>query len=408
MLRKLLAMLPREERHRSMWKNFAQSIGLLAVALMAALYSSSAARDGRVASAGISALLALAIALWVGFRFVPRLARGVDWDWVPFISQYRVTRAGWIYFIAVTIVIFACINTSNNLLYMVLAGLLAVLLLSGFLSALNFRVVDFDIRVPATCFAGAAFPFSVQIKNRKRVFPTFSLRAGSLKDGVLKFEPFFFPVVHADGQTAQSGEAAFERRGRYNIKELKVSSRYPFGFFTKGRDYDVESECVCFPAIIPQEQMNFAVRDTQGTNQRFERGRGYDLYTIRDYFPPDSARHVHWKASAKTNSLKTREYAAEESRRAVLGFDRFGNSNQTVEFEHLVSYTASLAFYLMGEGIEVAFISDDWQTGYGNSEGLLESILSYLAVVEMSPSAAFPEVDVEAGALMMSLREKKR
>jgi hypothetical protein len=79
-----------------------------------------------------------------------------------------------------------------------------------------------------------------------------------------------------------------------------------------------------------------------------------------------------------------------------VGFDQFGNSSQTVEFEHLVA--ASLAFYLMGEGIEVAFISDDWQTGYGNSEGLLESILSYLAVVEMSPSA-FPEVDVDAGRL---------
>ena len=406
MLRKILAMLPREEHHRSMWRNFLKSIGLLTIAMMAALYSSSAGRDGRVAPAGISALIALGIAVWVGLKFVPRLAQGVDWDWIPFISQYHVTRDGWIYFGAVTIVVFAAINTSNNLLYMVLSALLAVLLLSGFLSGLNFRFVNFDIRIPDSCFANEPFPFSVQIRNHKRVFPAFSLQAEPAGDSVMQFEPFYFPVIRADGQTAQSGEATLRRRGRYNIKELRVSSRYPFGFFSKGRDYDVASECVCYPAIIPQEQMNFAVIDIQGSNQRFERGLGLDLYTIRDYFPSDSARHVHWKASAKTNSLKTREYAAEESRRVVLGFDRFGEALIHDKFEHLVSYAASLAYYLMRDGIEVAFVSDDWQTTYGASGTLLESILSYLALVEMSPTAEPPDVDVNSGALLLSLRPK--
>jgi uncharacterized protein (DUF58 family) len=375
--------------------------------MLSALYSSSAGRDGRVAAAGISAVLALGIAVWVGLKFVPRLARNVDWDWIPFLSHYQVTRDGWIYFGAVTIVVFAAINTSNNLLYMVLSALLAVLLLSGFLSALNFRFVNFDIRVPATCFAGEAFPFSVQIHNKKRVFPTFSLQAEPLDKGAIRFEPFYFPVVQATAQTAQSGEAKFERRGRYSIKELRVSSRYPFGFFSKGRDYDVESECVCFPPILPQEHMNFAVLDIQGSNQRFERGLGFDLYTIRDYVNSDSARSVHWKASAKTASLKTREYAAEESRPVVLGFDRFGGPQYAEEFEQLVSYTASLAFYLMRDGIEVAFTSDDWKTTYGASDTLLESILSYLAVVEMDPNAVAPEVDVTSGALLLSVRKAK-
>src|SRR6516165_5733664 len=117
----------------SMWKNFMSAIGLLAIALMAALYSSSAGRDGRVAAAAISAFIALGLAVWVGIKFVPRLASNVDWEWLPFFSHYHVTREGWIYFGAVTVVVFAAINTANNLLYMVLATLLAVLVLSGFL-----------------------------------------------------------------------------------------------------------------------------------------------------------------------------------------------------------------------------------------------------------------------------------
>src|SRR5437879_2882130 len=72
-----------------MWKNFGTSIGLLTIAMMAALYSSGAGRDGRVFAAAISAFVALGIAVWVAFRFVPRLAAGVDWQWLPFLDVLR-------------------------------------------------------------------------------------------------------------------------------------------------------------------------------------------------------------------------------------------------------------------------------------------------------------------------------
>src|SRR5881392_1988646 len=107
--------------------------------------------------------------------------------------------------------------------------------------------------------------------------------------------------------------------------------------------------------------MTPSMPDVQGSNQRYERGFGYDLYMIRDYVPSDSARHVHWKASAKTSTLKTREYAAEESRRVTLSFDRFSHPGDTERFERLVSHAASLAYYLVLEGIEVSFMSDEWQ-----------------------------------------------
>src|SRR5262249_5132459 len=125
----------------SMWKNFAQSLLLLAVAMLSALYSSSAGTEGRTIPAVVSAAIALGLAALVALRFVPRLARAVDWRWIPFVSRYKVAAAGWMYLAAVLIVIFAAVNTNNNLLYMILSALLAVLLLSGFLSALNFKSI---------------------------------------------------------------------------------------------------------------------------------------------------------------------------------------------------------------------------------------------------------------------------
>jgi uncharacterized protein (DUF58 family) len=392
------------ERHRAMWRNFATSIGLLAIAMMAALYSSSAGQAGQLWPAGISGVIALAIVIWVGVRFVPRLAAGVDWDWLPFFSYYQVTREGWIYLGAVAIVVFAAVNTANNLLYMVLSALLAVLTLSGFLSRLNFRLLQFDVRTPTHCFAGEPFEVAVQAVNEKRLFPSFSLNVQPDAESAFRFPDFYIPLAPPQGRISQSGQGTLGRRGLYSMTKIAVRSRYPFGFFAKGRDYAVDAQCICYPPIIPLEQMNLSVLDIQGRNQRFERGPGYDLYTIRDYVPSDSARHVHWKASAKTATLKTREYAAEDSRRIVLAFDRFGSSGDSEKFEELVSQAASLAFHLIQDGMEVRLVSDEWQSRHGSTEALLNSILEYLALVGMSPTAPRPGVEGSDGAVMLSLR----
>src|SRR5204863_4319520 len=221
------------------------------------------------------------------------------------------TREGWMYFAAITIVVFAAINTANNLLYMVLSALLAVLVLSGFLSGLNFQSMRIGVRIPTHCFAGEPFPISIQAHNEKRLFPTFSLHFEPADDNAFRFSTFYFPVVRSLGQLSQTGQAMLVRRGRYTMREVKSSSRYPFGFFLKDRNYPVQAECICYPEIIPQDHIDLSVVNPQGSNQRFERGLGHDLYMIREYVPSDSARHVHWKASAKTAMLKTREYAAE-------------------------------------------------------------------------------------------------
>jgi uncharacterized protein (DUF58 family) len=386
-----------------MWKTFATSVVLLVIAMMAALYSSSIGRDGHMPGAALSAVLALGISAWVAIKFVPRLASSVDWGWLGFFSQYHITREGWIYFGAVTVVLFAAVNTANNLLYMVLSALLAVLLLSGVLSALNFRFVRIGIRIPPHCFAGEPFPISIQTHNDKRVFPTLSLRLEPADDCAFRFSTFYVSVVNGLSHASQTGQTVIRRRGHYKLRSVRSVSRYPFGFFLKDHNYSVDAECTCYPEIMPKEHMNLSILDSQGSNERFERGPGQDLYMIRDYVPSDSARHVHWKASAKTSTLKTREYAAEESRRIVFAFDRFGHPGDTEKFEQLVSYAASLVYHVINEGIEAAFASDEWRSVPGNPQQVLESILEYLALVQPSTSAGLPAIH-RAGSVRLSLR----
>jgi len=380
-----------------MWKSFMTSIGLLAIAMIAALYSSGAARDGRVFASAMAAILALIMAIWVGIKFVPRLASRIDWEWLPFFLHYQVTREGWMYFVAVIVVVFAAVNTANNLLYMVLSALLAVLVLAGLLSALNFRCIATSVRIPSRCYAGEPFPLTIRVENEKRLFPTFSVFFEPAKDCPFRFSTFYLSLIRGQQQVSQTGQAMLARRGRYTLRMLKGSSRYPFGFLLKYRNYRADADCICYPELLPKEQLNIGSIDLRGSQQTFERGLGHDLYMIRDYLPSDSARHVHWKASAKTATLKTREYAAEQSRRFVVVLDRFGTPDDAPRFESLVSQAASLAFHMINDGIDLRFVTDEWE---GNA---VEPILEYLALVEMSSSATVPRV--ENATMRLSLRK---
>ena len=394
----------REEEHRQMARNFAKSMIMLGVALVAALYSNSSARDGRIISSAIGAMIALSIAVWVGFRFVPRLAAGVDWDWLPFFTEYRLTSEGWIYIAAITVVISAAINTNNNLLYMVLSALLAVLLLSGFLSGLNFRFLRVTARLPDYCFARQPFQVAISVRNGKRLFATFSLKVEPVKEGRLQFPSFYIPLIRTRGQDTRMVEAELPERGQQHLKEIYVQSRYPFGFLSKGRPLPVEANCIVFPEIMPSDHMDVTLFDILGMSARFRRGQGVDLYLIRDYVTSDSARHLDWKASAKTSTLKTREFAAEDSRQVLLAFDRYGKPGDEDRSESLVSYAASIALHLIRDDVELSLISDDWTSASGHSENLLQSILSYLALVEMSDSAVGPGADAN-GTVVLSLRQ---
>jgi uncharacterized protein (DUF58 family) len=125
---------------------------------------------------------------------------------------------------------------------------------------------------------------------------------------------------------------------------------------------------------------------------------------IRDYVPSDSSRHVDWKATAKTAALKTREFAAEDNRRILLVFDRYGSANDEDDFEVMVSRAASLSFHLIRNGQPVHFVSDDWESPAEASEATLDALLNYLALVQMSETAPQPQFDPERGALLLSLR----
>ena len=94
--------------------------------------------------------------------------------------------------------------------------------------------------------------------------------------------------------------------------------------------------------------------------------------------PEDSARHVDWKATAKSGSLKVREFAREDERRLCIAFDNPepGLISERA-YEKAVDLTASLAWHFSTQEAEVSFVVP----GRPRTRDLHE-FLAWLAVIE--------------------------
>ena len=114
-----------------------------------------------------------------------------------------------------------------------------------------------------------------------------------------------------------------------------------------------------------------------GEFETFARGRGDDLYLIREYMPEDSARHVDWKATAKSGSLKVREFSREDERKLRIVFDNPGPGTVSEQaYENAVTAAASLGWHFAEANAELSFVAQGYQ---GGAE--IYDFLAYLATV---------------------------
>jgi len=352
----------------------------------------------------ILASISLLLAALVGLVTVPYLARRVALERLRETFNYEVTRAGVVYVLVTLVIAIAALNTGNNLLYIVVAAMLAAILVSGLVSALVLRWLELDVRLPEHVFAGRAVAGRIALRNPNRFLPSFSIQVVSARPKKKKrpvkqwkwesatfafpfnrprdeqwlrlpdrrvrrvpvtpgppgiFEGMaYFPYLPPHAERSADLELKFEERGQYREDSFGVATRFPFAFLTKTRHVPLQREVLVYPRIEPTEELFEILPLVRGEWESFVRGRGSDLYLIREYMPDDSARHVDWKATAKSGSLKVREFSREDERRLRIVFDNPASGVISgPAYERAVNLAASLAWHFSEEhDAEVSFV----------------------------------------------------
>jgi len=385
-----------EKADRPGVRAFFLSMAALSVAFVLALYSGAAARLGNLALASATAMSALLVAGWVGVTLVPVLARRTPLRWITYRMEYRLTRQGWIYIGGIVLVALAAINTGNNLLFLILSCLIASILMSGILSSVTLAGVEMSLQLPEHIFAGQPVRGTVELKNEKQTLPSFSLRVEGTKQkgmtAALLETPVYFPYLPRHESVKQSVPLRFARRGLYRQEAFRIVTRFPFGFLQKARRLDLASEALVYPSVEATPEFLEVLPGIQGSIESLSKGRGQDLYALRDYLPTDSARHVHWKASARLGSLMVREFAREDDCQVLLVLDphseaaRPGATAVVKErFERTVELCAAIAWNFYERGALLEFRSASANVSLAPATENIFAVLRHLAMVEALP-----------------------
>jgi len=381
----------------------------LGLALGCALASSSAAQEGNVVTAIVLAALSLILAIVISVTVVPRLALRVRQEW-PRLS-FSMTREGWLSILSLVVLALAAFNTGNNLIFVIFSATLATLIVSEFISSINFRRLNLRVQIPEVINAREPFLFVVSLYNRKKWIPSFSILVegqefGSNSKGNDKRRIFRqghyaqFSFVAAGNQSRLSIPLQLDHRGQYTQPKISISSRFPFGFVEKTRLLAIDQDLVVLPEIQPPEEFLELLPLLNGAWESHYRGWGTDLHSIRDYSIRDSARFLDWKATAKTGRLQVREFTREDDRQCCFVFDNIFSDFQESDrlgFEKSVTLCANAARHFHYKGIEIRLVTPGASTAFSKSrEGLL-AILNLLALIEpvLGSPYSFSEVSSE-------------
>jgi len=379
---------------------FFLSITALGVALLLAIYSGAAAELGNIGVAASSALLALAIAGWVAVTLVPTLAKRTPLRWIGQKVEYKISRAGWLYFGATLLVALAALNTGNNLLFLILSCLVSIILMSGILSSISLAGIELRIGLPEHIFAGQTVRAQVELINGKLTLPSFALRVEAVVPknspaAALLETPVFFPYLPRQQDMKQSVPVTFLKRGLHVQNTFKIVTRFPFGFLQKARRIALKSEALVYPSVESNSELSEIFPGIDGSIESYHKGRGQDLHALREYVPTDSASHVHWKASARAGSLMVREFAREDDFRVLLVLDphpgELSTNSKTLpgeRFERAVTTCAGIAWHFYERNAFLQFRSAGIETSLASAEENIFAILRHLAVAQPQPTEA--------------------
>ena len=194
---------------------------------------------------------------------------------------------------------FAAVNTGNNLLFLVVAGLLAFMSVTGLAGMYNIKHLIPDLHPPDEIYAGIPALYRLSVRNTKRYLPSFLIRLDCHAG-----QSLVFPVVLQNSEASGTIMLTFNKRGQEPLGTITVCSTYPVGFFTRYWTFEINSMVTVFPRLIATQLSGSGDESLAvGSGLRREHGLNGELERIYPYTGSEPLRMIHWKHSARSHDL---------------------------------------------------------------------------------------------------------
>jgi uncharacterized protein (DUF58 family) len=201
--------------------------------------------------------------------------------------------------------------------------LLSFMSISGIFGKSNLSKISFTVDLPQEIYAGTLFPLKITLTNNRRFLPAFLIR--------LTTDTFeaLFPFTNTGSALSLYTSISFEKRGAHTINNIRINSVFPFNFFTRFKKIHDAYNCIVFPAMKPCDLSSLYEQEKKRRGEKISDRLGYesDVVSIREYVRGDPLKYIHWKATAKTGKLKTKELSSLAHRPVIIDFEKIAIAN---------------------------------------------------------------------------------
>ena len=300
--------------------------------------------------------------------------------------KLKFTREGK-FFVGITFGVgFAALNTANNLLYLLLGMLLALIVVSGVMSELSLRDLTVVRRLPLRAQVGRAHLVEIEVFNHKKRVPSYAIEVEDLRAAQPADKRCFFLKISPKSAQVAAYRRTPTRRGRDVHVGFRIATRFPFGLFEKSREVPAEGELVIYPAVDPVQLPPSGPGRHAGQDSSLGRGQGEDFLGLRALRDGEDPRDVHWRKTAAVGQLLARERAREARPDVMLLLDVIKPASAPEEwdagFERRIREIASRAVAHLKRGDCVAVRTSAGQIARADRASGADPILRFLALVE--------------------------
>jgi uncharacterized protein (DUF58 family) len=250
----------------------------------------------------------------------------------------------------------AAMNTQANLLFGVFGLMVGVLLISVGVSGMVLGKLTVRRSLPDAAVVGQKVAIGYEFANGKRFWPSLSVQVSEL-DGVEAFRRQSHAyLLHAAAEMSADVEVEVtpKRRGVHRLGQYQISTSFPFGFVKRAVVRYQEDSLLVFPALARMDGRVLRLMrsaETSGVTVRPKRGGEDEMYGVKEYRPGENPRLIHWKRTARTGLVVSREMSRVSPPRVMIIVDTF-LPERSVEAHELVERTIAVAASLASEALE--------------------------------------------------------
>lgn len=182
-------------------------------------------------------------------------------------------------------------------------------------------------------------------------------------------------------------------RGEHHFRTIRLRTGDLFGLIEKEVKIEAQNYFLVYPSTV-----DLVYRSNQ---KQYEQGASSTLTKywqdstmavgVREYQPGDKFAWIDWKATARRNSIMTKEFEQMQSHDVLIFLDRTDSSL----FETTVSYAASLVQVIAKSGARVGFVSIGKQSRVfplHSDDQHIRNLFYHLAIVDCDSQTSFASI----------------